>query len=148
MLPRRVAGEPEDGAAAAAGRGASGGKDDGVRRRPLTGRQAAKIVATSPKLFLIIASTMLLMPTFDLNTLLPLYLDSLGMDAQRIGTIGSLYPLAAVPVILGTGALHQRLSPWKRVFLYAPLLAAASAALFALSVLNRATQGCFNRTST
>lgn len=103
--------------------------------RPLTRRDAAAVVAKSPKLFLVIFSTLFLMPTFDLTTLLPMYLDSLGMGADKIGRIGALYPLAAVPVILVTGALHQRLSPARRVFLYAPLLCVSAGGLVAFSFI-------------
>ena len=62
----------------------------------VSGTDALWIVLREPKLWCVYGSTALVTPTFDLTTLLPMYLDSLGMGGVAIGQLGSLFPLAAV----------------------------------------------------
>jgi sugar phosphate permease len=90
--------------------------------------QAMSIAVREPKLWLVT-------PTFDLTTLLPMFLDSLGMGAAQIGTLGSLFPVAAVPAVLIAGALQQKLTPKQRQFLYAPLLGLSTVGMVVLSTL-------------
>jgi cyanate permease len=77
----------------------------------------------------------LITPTLDLPTLLPLYLDTLGLDSLRIGWLGSLFSLAAVPAVLGGGWLHQRLESKQRKWFYVPLLCLSACGLHALSTV-------------
>ena len=101
--------------------------------------ETVSIIVKSPKLWAVYASTAFVMPTFDLTTLLPLWLDSLGMDPVTIGSLGSLFPMAAVPVIFIAAQAHQRLSPKQRQLLYAPLLVMSAGALLLMSRLRKAS---------
>lgn len=59
--------------------------------RNRTGLTAAGIVLRDPKLWAVYGCSALITPTLDLPTLLPLYLDSLGVDALRIGKSDSTH---------------------------------------------------------
>lgn len=122
-------------AAAAAPTAASPG-----RQRPLPILQVlATVLFRSPKLWLVYLCSSFLTPVYDLASLLPMWLDSLGaMSETTIGRLGSVSPLTAVPAIVLAGSLHNQLSPQQRQWLYAPLLCVTAAGCFALSTLGPA----------
>ena len=104
------------------------------RRRTM---EALGVIIRSRKLWACYAASALITPTLDLPTLLPLYLDTLGADEVRIGLLGSLFSLAAVPAVLGGGFVHQRMRPKQRSLLYAPLLCVSAAGLLLLSTVRQ-----------
>ena len=109
-----------------------------ARKMPLG--EVVSIVMRSPKLWSVYACSALTTPTYDLTSLLPMWLDSLGgMSEVTIGQLGSIFPLAAVPAVLIAGYLHERLSAKKRRWLYAPLLCVSAAAMLVLSSLRGRT---------
>ena len=110
-----------------------------MRPKKMSARQVVQIVLSDPKLWAVYGSTMLTIPTFDLTSLLPMYLDTLGMAPSQIGTLGSVFPLAAVPAILISAQLHQRLTAKARTMLYAPLLCVSAACLLVFSKLRTAS---------
>ena len=112
-------------------------KKKGHTKSKLSFAAAMSIAMKEPRLWLVYGSTALITPTFDLTSLLPMYLDSLGMAAGQIGTLGSLFPVAAVPAVLIAGKLQQKLTPRQRQFLYAPLLGVSTAGMLVLSSLGR-----------
>ena len=99
--------------------------------------KAARTILGSGRLWAVYACSALITPTLDLPTLLPMYLDTLAMDAASIGWVGSLFSLAAVPAVLGGGWLHQRLQRHQRTALYAPLLCVSASGLLALSTVQQ-----------
>lgn len=101
--------------------------------------KAMRIAAREPKLWLVYGSTALVTPTFDLTTLLPMWLDGLGMGAAQIGTLGSLFPVAAVPAVLMAGKLQQTLNASQRQLLYAPLVGLSTLGMLMLSTLTTAS---------
>ncbi|OLP90552.1 hypothetical protein AK812_SmicGene27854, partial [Symbiodinium microadriaticum] len=62
---------------------------------------ALSVAARTPKLWLLFASTTMITPTFDFVALLPQFLnDVYKMEDAQIGSISSVFPLAAPPAIL------------------------------------------------
>lgn len=62
---------------------------------------ALRIAAAEPKAWLLLGSTMMITPTFDLAGLLPQFLsDTYSMDEIGIGSTSGVFPLAAPPAII------------------------------------------------
>jgi sugar phosphate permease len=59
--------------------------------------------------------------------------------AAQIGTLGSLFPVAAVPAVLMAGQLQQRLTPKQRQWVYAPLLGVSTVGMLVLSSMTVAS---------
>ena len=79
----------EASVASAKPRSPSGLRKGGARHRTrleaVPVRRAAAIVLRDPKIWAVYSCSALITPTLDLPTLLPLYLDSIGVDPLRIG---------------------------------------------------------------
>eukprot|EP00931_Biecheleriopsis_adriatica_P060726 TRINITY_DN36480_c0_g1_i1.p1 TRINITY_DN36480_c0_g1~~TRINITY_DN36480_c0_g1_i1.p1 ORF type:complete len:438 (+),score=42.05 TRINITY_DN36480_c0_g1_i1:160-1314(+) len=105
-----VANGPKDGSAESEHAVAST-KDSAERRRAVSIPRALRLAASTPKAWLLVLSTTLITPTFDLATLLPQFCnDAYSMDEVSIGSIAGAFPLAAPPAILAGSMVLTKLN--------------------------------------
>jgi sugar phosphate permease len=75
---------------------------------------------SDPKLWLVLIGNSLTTPTFELVSLLPQYLSDTvpSLTTSQVGSLGSLFPLMAVPAVLTGAWLEPQLTPTTRMLYY------------------------------
>jgi sugar phosphate permease len=85
----------------------------------VTTKEFIGVAMKEPRLFLLFGASMLTTPVFDLPAVLATYLsETYGMQPTEIGAVASLFPLVAVPAVIGGGYVESNITPSQKTWWY------------------------------